>query len=285
MRSALLVPVAVLSLVVGCADLPSESTNTAAIVSSNRLAANRLAANRLAANRLAANRLAANRISNGRLGVNRGATDALLATEDGREVFSLIVSCALGDDITLVATVDGTEFEFFGELGLARDWASRRIDRESQGWVSACIFARVNANEVAIPISLRGSSNALDVSEDERAAWTLEEGGFYGNLFGPVDEPIQWYACRGRDQAAGESGGLLDRDCAEPDPANPGFTQCGFIYAGDCGDFAADQACESFSEHGTFYRKCHSAPLQHHHERCRSNDQVFRQVITTFVLP
>jgi hypothetical protein len=285
MRSALLVPVAVLSLVVGCTDLPGESTSTAAIVSSNRIGSNRIGSNRIGSNRIGSNRIGSNRISNGRIGVNPSSTQELLATEDGREVFSLIVSCALGDDVTLVATVDGTEFEFFGEFGLARNWISRPLDREGQGWVSACIFARVNANDVAIPISLRGEHKGLAVSADERAAWTLEEGGFYGNLFGPLDEPIQWYACRGKDQAAGESGGLVDRDCAEPDPANPGFTQCGFIYAGDCGDFAADQACESFSEHGTFYRKCHSAPLPPHHERCRSDDQVFRQVITTFVLP
>ncbi|MBC7975126.1 MAG: hypothetical protein H7138_09090 [Myxococcales bacterium] len=191
----------------------------------------------------------------------------------------MIVGCALPADVTLVATIQGTDFEFFGDLGLARSWLRGPLDREGQGWVSACIFSRVNANEVAIPISLRGPNPNLDVIEEEREGWSLEEGAFYGNLFGPANQPIQWYACRGKDQAAGESGGLVDRDCAEPDPENPGFTQCGFIYAGEC-----ESACERFSENGTFYRRCHTAPQASGHHGC-SDDRTFRQVITTFVVP
>jgi hypothetical protein len=284
MRPIHILPVAMVSLLVACTDLPDESTRVAEVITANRISANRISANRISANRISANRISANRLGDGRLGVNLTSTHELLASEDGREIFSLIVSCALPADITLVATIDGTDFEFFGEMGLARGWMRGPLDREGQGWVSACIFSRVNANEVIIPISLRGRHGGLEVSDEEREMWSLEEGAFYGNLFGPMDQPVQWYACRGKDQAAGEVGGLIDRDCAEPDPANPGFTQCGFIYAGDCGDFAADQVCESYSERGTFYRRCHAAPLGGHH-RCPSSDPVFHQVITTFVLP
>jgi hypothetical protein len=267
------------------------------VVIANRIIANRIIANRIIANRIIANRIIANRLSAHRMTVNMNTAGELLETDDGREVFALIVSCAMPDDVSLTATVDGIDFEFFGELGLAPQWLHTRLDRAGQGWVSACMFSRVNAQEVAIQISLRGPSRALDVSDDERAEWSLEEGAFFGNFFGRLDRPLQWFACRGRDLAKGQAGALAERDCAKPDPANPGFTLCGMVFAGDCGNFAADRVCESFSKHGTFYRECHTAPIRHHHH-AGSEDfdelgsdfdarrvRVFDQVITTFVTP
>ena len=283
MRPVLCLPIALVSLV-ACAEAPndpSESTTTAAVVSVNRIASNRIASNRIASNRIASNRMT----------VNRSTTRDLLETADGRDVFALLVSCALGDDVALTATVDGMEFDFPGELGLAPGWLSGALDATSQRWVSACVFSRVNARDVALPISMRGPTPALDVDDDERAGWTLEEGGFFGNMFGPLDQPIQWFACRGRDLAAGDTGGLADRDCARPDPDHPGLTLCGFFFAGDCGAFAADRTCESFSGRGTFYQNCHTAPIERFHScpgnfgRGRADDRVFGQVITTFVTP
>jgi len=240
-------------------------------------------ANRVAANRVTANRITADRITGNRLDVNGSAAE-LIATEDGREVFSVIVNCALPEGITLIGNVDGTEFEFPGEIGLARDWIYHALDREGQGWVSACVFSRINARAVVVPISIRGPHHALQVDPDERQTFSLEEGAFYGNLFTPLDQPILWIACRGSDEAAGESGGLAERDCAEEDPANPGLTRCGFFFAGDCGDFATDVACERFSEHGEFYQRCHSEPIDNEH-RHGHRGQVFREIITSYVIP
>lgn len=305
MRPVPCLPIAALSLLVGCMVAPDESTSSEELVGANRIAANRIAANRIAANRIAANRIAANRIAANRLSVNLLTAGELLATPEGREVFSLIVGCALPSTITLVATVDGTEFDFSGEIGLAPQWVEHRLDRRGQRWVSACMFARVSAEAVALPISMRGPNRQLATDADERAVYTLEEGAFYGNLFGPLNQPIQWFACQGRDQAAGETGDLILRDCAEPDPAHPGFTKCGFVFAGDCGNFARDRACEAFSRNGTFYQACHTSPIRgHHHDRhddgrrdCDRDrddrdrdrdddeDDVFTQVITTFVTP
>ena len=299
MRPVLCLPIAALSLLAACVVAPDESTSSDEVVAGNRIAANRIAANRIAANRIAANRIAANRIAANRLRVNLLTAGELLSTDDGRAVFSLIVSCALPDTITLVATVDGTDFEFFGAIGLAPQWLHARLDHRGQRWVSACMFSRVNDQTVLIPISMRGPNRQLAADADERAQWTLEEGAFYGNLFGPLNEPIQWFACRGRDLAAGTPGELANRDCAKPDPANPGRTLCGFVFAGDCGNFAPDQACEAFSRNGTFYRACHTSPIRrhHHHDEHRDGDRdrdedrdddeddVFTQVITTFVTP
>ncbi len=101
----------------------------------------------------------------------------------------------------------------------------------------------------------------------EGAGFPLEEGAFYGQVFThDDDDPIEWFACRGRDQARGEFGGLVNRDCAEPDPADPAVTQCGFTYAGDC-----DDACNHFDAGGTFYAGC------------RADHRRVHQVITTYV--
>jgi hypothetical protein len=206
------------------------------------------------------------------------------------------VSCALPFDISLEATIAGTTFEFSGEIGLAREWLFHPLDAVGQGWVSACLFAHVSAHDVEIPISVRGPHPALALGDGERERFPLQEGAFYGNFFTRLDRPIEWIACRGADQAATpQRGTLADRGCAEPDDLNPGFTQCGFIFAGDCGTFPAEPAeptCEEFSERGQFYRRCHAAPLdddeRHHGHGAAPNDpddRVFPQVITTYVTP
>jgi hypothetical protein len=293
-------PAVVLSLLVACAVAPSESTTSSDEVSANRITGNRITGNRIELGRLSLGRLAGTRLSDRRMRLTPVA-EPLLATEDGRELLSLVVSCAVPQGITLVGTVNGADFDLLGEIGLAPQWLSARLDRVGQHWVSACMFSRVNALEVVIPISLRGPHHELATVPGERENWTLEEGAFFGNAFSSLDKPLQWFACRGRDKAAGDAGRLADRVCAEPDPAHPGFTLCGMIFAGDCGNFARDPSCEAFSAHGTFYERCHTSPLHHRHGHDRDhhgrNDdqgngrdddddvQVFEQVITTFVTP
>ena len=180
-----------------------------------------------------------------------------------------------------------------GNLGLAPTWLHKPLNREGKGWISACILARVNAHDTAEEISLRGAHPALTISPDEALLYTVEEGAFYGNLFRPADKPVVWIACRGRDQAAGEIGGLVLRDCAEPDPNDPQVTTCGFTFAGDCGDFATvppgPGACEEFGagdddeplvDHGLFYSDCRDEG-----DVCARRPKEFDQVITTFTTP
>jgi hypothetical protein len=260
-------------LLASCAQAPAESRSTANVITGDGLDTSVIIANRTDANKLIAGALAD---AQSTVTPNAGP---LLATDSGRVLFSFMVACALPADATLVATIDGNEFDFLGELGLAPQWRTGPLDLTGQRWVSACLFARVNAHDVSIPISARGPNLGLAVSDDERAEWTLEEGAFYGNMFGAPDQPIQSFACRGRDLAVGEHGDLADRGCAEPDPAKPSLTRCGFVFTGDCGSFAANPACESFSSRGTYYQRCHTAPIAAH------RGDVFEQVITTFVLP
>lgn len=258
-------------------------TTTRGKLAANSLAPHKLRPYSAATGSAAANRLAASRIAVGQSGnqyaANAETTHDFMATSEGREVLSFIVKCALPADATLVGRLpDGSPFEFFGEAGLANEWLDHPLKKAGRGWVSSCLFAHVNINTTAVPFSMRGQTQALAASPEEVAAWSLEEGAFYGDYFSAPGEPIQWIACRGRDQAAGETGGLVSRDCTEPDPTDPTHTLCGFTCAGDCGDFAPVPACEHFSPDG-FYRMCQDQPGD------ESHSDVFRQVITVFVLP
>jgi hypothetical protein len=275
------------SFLAGCAERPGgeESTTNQPALVGNGLVGNKLAGVKLASAKLAADKLAGNRLGDNRFKINLDGAAKLLSSDDGVEVLSFIVSCALPGDTTLEATVNGTTFDFFGELGLAPEWMTCPLSAEGQGWISACLFARINAHDESLPLSLRASNVALATSADERAGWTVEEGAFYGNLFTPDDQPPRWIACRGSGQlASADASGLIGRDCAKPDPANPGYTLCGFVYAGDCGAFASDPVCEQFSASGTFYRRCHEAPLSSHAKNGGA-DPIFAQVITSYVTP
>jgi hypothetical protein len=287
MRSMLYI--SCVSTLVGCMSLdsgPQTDSSSQSVVVNNRLASNRLASNRLASNRLASNRLA----------LGSSAND-LINSADGREVLTYIIGCAVPEGTTVVGTDStGLDYEFFGELGLAPHWIDHELDHNGMGWVSACLFARVNAFDVAVPISMRGPSRALLASADEISSWTLEEGAFYGNYFAPADRPIEWFACRGHDDTTAE-----DRVCTQPDPANPGKTLCGFNDAGTC--YAAHHhshaACIGFDQHdGGFYVDC---PIDEHHGWVFERDghdhddgddhgdghgeTVVHQVITTYVHP
>jgi hypothetical protein len=260
------------------------------------------------------NRLAVNRLAVNRLEANLQGMGDLLATAEGQELLGYIISCALPEGTVIEAKdpVTGDPLEFFGGLGLAKRWIDHSLDKKGKRWISACLYARVNAHDVTVPISMRGPHKGLATTPEERAGWTQQEGGFYGDYFRPLSEPIIWIACRGEDQAAGETGGLAERDCAEPDPMNPGKTICGFTYAGNCGDYggSGEHACRKWNKHG-YWAACqdddrydsHNHWSNHddddddgdqdhdddddaydHHGNCTRRAS-FHQVITTFTQP
>jgi hypothetical protein len=204
---------------------------------------------------------------------------AALADDTTRETFSHFVACALPADVTLVATIDGQDIEFFGDHGLTPEWRNSSLTVPGQRWVSACMFAKLNAAGVHIPVSLRGPNLGLARVEGEAEAFPLEEGAYFGNLFVSLDQPLQWYACRGRDQAAGDQGTLHIHDCSEPDPNKPSLTKCGLSYAGDCGNFSAHPACEAFQVNTTYYKRCHTARASNG----GFGGEVFDQVVTLFL--
>lgn len=209
-----------------------------------------------------------------------------------------MMSCALPAGKAIEATIPGApdtappdtlytctneRCSFPGSLGLAEHWIDRSLDPKGQRWVTACLLARVNLYGVSVEISLRGVAPQLSVSPDEAELYSLQEGAFYGNIFADPDQPLDWNACRGKDQAREEVGGLEFRDCTEPDPNDPTHTKCGFKYAGDCGNytqsFTQPHACRSFDPDEGTYGDCLAREENNHEQSMK----VYREVITTYV--
>ena len=298
MRSLLTV-VLVSTMATACVGEPDVSTRTQGVLEGNAITTNGIATNGVLLNGIATNGIATNQLSNN---LYLLATNDLLSTGDGREVLKYVIGCAIPSGVTLTGSYEGVTYNFIGEIGLAPSWLGRGLQESEQRWVSACLIARVNLYGVPVSISIRGPHKALKVSEAEARDYSVEEGAFYGNVFRAVEEPIVWNACRGRDQAVSEDGTLDLRDCTEEDPTNPGFTRCGFAYAGDCADWAPPvnaYACKRFRNpssrhaisdsdvlstrdfHGGFYEECHDSAgfgTWHHAER-------FAEVLTVFVMP
>ncbi|HEY4057550.1 MAG TPA: hypothetical protein VGM39_13120 [Kofleriaceae bacterium] len=247
----------------GCAtEQDNLSTGSHSVVVDNRISFNRISFNRISFNRISFNRISFNRI------INFDTASDLLDTPEDRELFSFIVSCAIPEGTVLTAHNPNTneDFTFLGEVGLAPAWQNRALNASERRWVSACLLARVNNNDVTVQISMRGPNDELTADPTEKTTFSLEEGAFFGDIFTDPTGDIQAYACRGRGQAAGEpaTGALADRDCTEPDPANPGKTLCGMFYAGDCADFdppANDYACRAQDADDGFYTDCATSSI------------------------
>ncbi len=279
-------------LVASCVDTEEEQLGEreSAVIIDNRIALNRIALNRIALNRIALNRIALNRIALNRLQANLDTVGDLLTTPDGLELFSFVVSCALDHGDVLEAPNPkagiGDEpdvLEFPGELGLAPRWENHRLHDSDERWVSACLLARVNQNNVTVSVSLRGADKALRTTAAERAAFTLDEGAFFGDVFVDEGEPLEMFACRGFDQANRPSpvpAVLTQRTCTIPDPANPGQTLCGdadsaIAFAGECAD-----ACKKQADDGS-YRDCKPDDGD---DRGHGRGK-YREVIATFLQP
>ncbi|HUJ58068.1 MAG TPA: hypothetical protein VLX92_06235 [Kofleriaceae bacterium] len=285
-----LLVVAACSLV-ACATEPTESSSDDDLKSSNLISSNLISSNLISSNLISSNLISSNLISSNELEINELTTKALVGTADGRLLLSFVIGCAIPADVTLVAydtgapdsappatpyTCEHGTCSFDGSVGLAPEWLHHPLDADGRGWVSACMFSRVNGFGLPEEISLRGANHALVVSRSEAQAYSVQEGAFYGDMFdGPGH--LVWIACEGDGQRDGVSGELVDRECARPDPANPGKTLCGFTYAGWCsdgGDRRAAHACDR--EHDGWYDECDDGDGHGHG---------FAQVITTYVTP
>jgi hypothetical protein len=139
--------------------------------SQSALAYNALAFNAMAYNALAFNALAFNGLQIHGLDV----ADASL-----RRFVEYFVSCALpaGDEVVV------NDVAFAGAIGLAPEWPAGACDAGCRRWISACLLARVNARGERVEISLRGPHPALRPGPAELAAFTDEEGTYYGDTSG-----------------------------------------------------------------------------------------------------
>ena len=203
---------------------PSDDVSEVASARGSISTFNRLSMNRLALNRLALNRLALNGLIPGGSG-----TGELLATEEGREILSYVVQCALEEGDTLTATVNGQTYQFGGLLGLVPTWEHQGIDQDQQRLISACLLAHVNALGVSVPISVR-SHSVVTSTPEERRDYPVYEGSFFGHLFN--GETLMAYSCQGSaaDAALEHSEDRALRRCTDD------THECAIIAVGRCRD-------------------------------------------------
>ncbi|MFT3766928.1 MAG: hypothetical protein QM820_15630 [Minicystis sp.] len=189
------------------------------------------------------------------------SSDALAAIQDpgsngdlSRELLKYAVSCALGSsqafEFSWVDVNNNTHNESYaGLLGLAPDWASGALDSDGQRWISACLISRVNYFGISVMLSSRGALSALGTSADERNAFTMLEGAFWGNVF--TSTPTA-YACHYTTNEAHSR--AADRVCAAGYIDGSGTVQsCSIIQRlGSCAT-----ACGSLTN-GQYYSSCSS---------------------------
>lgn len=237
----ILTTIALCGLLGACAEEPNLGSTESHVESANRLAVNRLAVNRLAVNRLAVNRLAVNRLAVNGMAQASADVEALAAEEGGLELLSYMVSCALPEGESLAVAGDVLN----GSIGVAPGWLDNGLDISGQRWLTACLLARVNYFGVEVRLSLRGANGALTTSAEERAAYSVYEGAFWGNLFGETAEKT---SCTSAYKAtAPQVGTLPQRECTVTDTAT-GRTRCDYTPAGTCEDICEGAQCAGASE-------------------------------------
>lgn len=189
------------------------------------------------------------------------ADTRMASTEASRQTLKYLASCALPEDVVLTATHAGVDYEFPGGIGLAPGWQERGMGPEEQRWVSACMLARTNFYGVRVEISLRSDfpseAPGLRIWRDEDAAFTQEEGTFFGNLF--AERPVAWVCGPAHDASARARIAARKRLCAlrpEGAPAEgQATTACHFVHVGPC-------TADAFTQEGVGYRQAITVFLQ-----------------------
>ncbi|MGK4008704.1 hypothetical protein WMF31_39215 [Sorangium sp. So ce1036] len=155
--------------------------------------------------------------------------------------------------------------DYWGQLGLDTNWATKSLSNAGQKWVSACLAARVNWYGVPVTVSARGSTGGLNVTDaGELNTYIFEEGAFFGNIFGAI--PVI-YACNLPENDAHSRGQY--RDCAAGHLMKNGSVQdCGIIQrVGSC-----STQCAGLTNSGKYHPHC-----------IDSADVTWSEVITVFL--
>jgi hypothetical protein len=191
-----------------------------------------------------------------------------------------VATCALNPGQSLTVSTNGVTESLPGHIGLAPEWLDQSCGPSCRRWVSACLLAHANAFGNRVEISLRGDHPALQPSDYARENFTLEEAGFYGDVFQPAEEAIEMYACFGSALPELIGGDILSGalDLQEYQDyisgrlcGTLGTIACGVVQQGPC--FAPlIGACNTFGQTGG-YHGCYA-----------SDDQaLFDEVITVYL--
>ncbi|AUX40730.1 hypothetical protein SOCE26_021310 [Sorangium cellulosum] len=216
---------------VGEADAPGEEQADA--VEQGFLTRNALTPSALTANRSATQALTEGPLTSAAIAGNEEVMSAL-RDPLARDFLSYAVGCALPAEQSVEFSLDGEVYVVEGDIGVAPEWgrAHGHCNARCQGWISACILARINHLGERVPISMRGKNKALESDAAERAAFPLREATYFGDLFAP--EPRR-YACKSPGST------LISRVCGGTGVDTDG---CIVDVLGDCDDVCHDPASD-----------------------------------------
>lgn len=169
------------------------------------------------------------------------ADPTLASTETARHQLKYLVNCALPESVVLVSMQGRERFMFPGHLGLAPEWLKAPLTPFQERWVSACMLALTNYAGKHVEVSLHakpGVTPFLTQTKEETRAYSILEGGFFGNLFTP--HPVA-YVCAGtHTKIEAQDPVFRDRLCTkatgETTPDGKPLTFCQFILTGSCSD-------------------------------------------------
>jgi hypothetical protein len=172
------------------ADTESVASTEQPAITNNAITNNAITNNAITNNAITNNAITNNAIT------NNAITNNALSDPNARLLFKYIVSCALPASSEVDLTIDGVDYSFPGELGLSPSWGlpGGKCDAVCQGWVSACILARVDYLGKKVKISMRGTHSALTPTAAEKAKYTSREAAYYGNIFKATDAQER-FAC------------------------------------------------------------------------------------------
>jgi len=169
--------------------------------------------------------------------------------------FKYLISCTLREGDYWSFTVESVEFKYLGIFGLAPDFKKKNLTLSEERWVSACLFAHVNAFGRSIEISVR-STNVIAASEEEKNDFRVYEGAFFGSIEGG-----KAFTCQGDDtqKALSESQNRKWRVCTEKD------NECLMTALGTC-----EKVCEAYTKNYGW-------------RECMGNGTKFSEVINVFL--
>lgn len=219
----------------GEAELVEEeiATSEQAAFTRNAFTRNALTASALTRDRRATAALTGSPLTSSALAKSREVMSAL-RDPLAREFLTYAASCALPEGQSVQVTLNGETHVFEGELGLAPEWgrAHGQCNARCQGWVSACMLARVNYLGESVPLSMRGNHKALESRPEERAAFPHREAAYFGDLFAP--EQLR-FACKSPGST------LIRRVCGGTGEDTDG---CIVDVLGDCDDLCGKPASD-----------------------------------------
>jgi len=214
-------------------------------MSTNGLSTNGLSTNGLAADALGPHGIAAYGL--GELGLVPGVAGSSAAQTfaaifdanpaDASMFMDYFARCALTEQQSL----HFRDLVWTGVIGLTPGWISSPPTTSERRWVSACLMAHTNALGVHHELRLDGSLPQLAQRDPGDAAYSVLEGAYWGDLF-EAGSPLS--ACGGVAAPLASTG----RTCAWPTFDDPGQTECGFAWAGDCSAVCSGDACGGVAE-------------------------------------